>query len=218
MSKKILFVIVTVISLSFNAYAYDNGDFQIWNSDYQNVEVYKDVKLAMEQELRFGENASELYYQHYEWDAVFCFDKMLDLAFGYRMALSKYKHKWIEEDQSNVNATLKFDLWKFKLEDRNRLEYRHFRYKDDFIRYRNKLTIKFPFDFKKLKISPYVSNEILISSNSTGFNEDRFFSGIELGLTKYVKFDTYYLLKSNKIGGSKWICANVLGFKLKIAF
>jgi len=72
----ILFIIAMAAYISANAYGYDNGDFQIWNTDYQNVEVIKDVKLAMEQEFRFGENASEFYYQHYEWGAVFGFDKI----------------------------------------------------------------------------------------------------------------------------------------------
>lgn len=216
--KRILLITALAASIALNAYAYENGDFQIWNTDYQDIKVFKDMKLAMEQEFRFGENASELYYQHYEWGAVFGFDKMLDIAFCYRLVLEKYKHKWREEDQPNVNATLKFDLWKFKLDDRNRLEYRHFRFKEDSVRYRNKFGIKLPLDFMKIKVSPYASDEIFIASDSTGFNENRFSSGIEFGLTKYAKADVYYMFKSNRIKDDKWNSANVLGIKCKIAF
>ncbi len=216
--KKILCIMVVAMVMSVNAYAYDNGDFQIWNTDYQDVKVIKDVKLTMEQEFRFGENASEFYYQHYEWGAVFGFDKMLDIALCYRLILDKYKHKWREEDQPNANATLKFDLWKFKFDDKNRIEYRHFRFKEDSVRYRNKFGLKLPLDFLKIKVSPYASDEIFIASDSTGFNENRFSSGIEFGLTKYVKADIYYMFKSNKIKDDKWNSANVLGTKIKIAF
>ena len=216
--KRILFITALVTLVAFNAYAYDNGDFQIWNTDSQNVDVIKKVKLAMEQEFRFGENASELYYQHYEWGAIFGFDKMLDIAFCYRLVLEKYKHKWREEDQPNVNATLKFDLWKFKFDDRNRIEYRHFRFKEDSARYRNKFGLKLPFDFMKIKVSPYASDEIFIASDSTGFNENRLSSGIEFDLTKYAKADIYYMFKSNKIKDDKWNSANVLGTKIRIAF
>ena len=205
---------------AFKAYAYDNGDFQIWNTDYEDINIAKDVKFSMEQEFRFGENAHELYYQHYDWGFVYGFDKMLDLGFFYRLVLEKFQHKWREEDQPNVNATVKLDLWKFKFDDRNRLEYRHFRYKDDSMRYRNKFTLKLPFDFAKMKIriSPYSSDEIFISSDSTGFDENRFSSGSEFDLTKYVKADIYYMFKSNRVRGSKWNSANVLGTKVKIAF
>jgi len=78
--------------------------------------------------------------------------------------------------------------------------------------------LKYPFDFKKVKIAPYISDEIFIASNATGFNENRFYAGMEFGLTKYVKFDVYYLLRDNRIKADKWSCANVLGTKVKIMF
>ncbi len=214
----LLVLIVCFTIADFRAYAYDNGDFQIWNTDYEDIKIAKGVKYSMEQEFRFGEDASEFYYQHYEFGFVYGFDKSLDLGFFYRLVLEKYKHKWREEDQPNVNATLKLDLWKFKFDDRNRLEYRHFRYKDDSARYRNRFTLKLPIDFAKIKVSPYASDEIFISSDSTGFNENRFSSGMEFDLTKYVKADIYYMLKGNRITGDKWTNANVLGTKVKIAF
>jgi hypothetical protein len=73
-------------------------------------------------------------------------------------------------------------------------------------------------EFKKIKISPYVANEILIVSSGTGYNENRFSSGMEFDLTKYVKFDAHYLLRDNRVSGDKWLRSNVLGLKLKIAF
>ncbi len=213
-----IIIVLCLVVMAFNAYAYDRGDFQIWNTDAEEVKIYKGVKLAMEQEFRFGENASEFFYQHYEWGFLFGFSKILDLGLLYRLVLERVKHKWMEEDEPSVNATLRFDLWKFKFENRNRLEYRHFRYKDDSMRYRDKFTIKYPVKFKSITISPYVSDEIFISSNGTGFNENRFCPGIEFELTKYAKADIYYMLKSNRIAGDKWTDANVLGTKIKISF
>lgn len=220
--KLLLTTVAALIALiGTNAHAYDNGDFQIWNTDYEDVNVYKNVKLSMEQEFRYGKNAGELYYQHYDFGTVFCFDKMLDLGFFYRQVFEKlHNQKWREENQPNVDATLKFDIWKFKFDDRNRIEYRHFRFKNDSVRYRNKFTLKFPLDFvkTKIKVSPYVSDEIFIASDSTGFDENRFSSGLEFGLTKNAKFDIYYMFKENKIKNNKWNNTNVLGMKVKIAF
>ncbi len=217
--KNIVKLIVLVLffgAVSFKAYAYDNGDFQIWHTDSEDIKIGKSTKFTMEQEFRFGEDASELFYQHYDWGFAWAFDKRLEIALGYRLIYEKYKHKWREEDDPYTNITAKFDIWKFMFEDRNRLEYRHFRYKDDFVRYRNKFTLKYPFDFKK--ITPYVSDEIFIASNATGFNENRFSSGLEFGLTKYVKADIYYMIRSMRGVGDKWSDANVLGTKLKISF
>lgn len=221
MIKNLVKLVVLVLCLGWailNGYAYDNGDFQIWHTENQEVAIAKGAKLTQEEEWRFGEDASEFYYQHYEWGVVYGFDKRLDIGFNYRQVYEKYKQKWREENRPHVNATVKLDIWKFKFEDRNRLEYRHFRYKDDFIRYRNKFALKYPLDFKKIKITPYLSDEIFISSNATGFNENRFYAGTEFGLTKYVKFDIYYLLKDNRIKADKWSSINVWGTKLKISF
>lgn len=215
---RLVVLVLFLAAVSFKAYAYENGDFQIWHTENQEVEIGKATKLTQEEEWRFGENASEFYYQHYDWGVVYGFDKRLDIGFNYRQVYEKYKQKWREENRPHVNATVKLDLWKFKFEDRNRLEYRHFRYKDDFIRYRNKFTLKYPIDFKKIKITPYVSDEVFIASNATGFNENRFYAGTEFTLTKNLKVDLYYLLKDNRIKDEKWSCANVLGTKLKIIF
>ena len=207
-----------LVALHSNLYAYDRGDFQIWNTDNEDVKIYKNVKFSMEQEFRFGENATELYYQHYDFGFVYGFDKMLDLGFFYRLIYERYKQKWREEDMPNVNATLKLDLWKFKFEDKNRLEYRHFRFQPDNIRYRNKFTLKYPIDLKRIKVSPYAADEIFVSSNGTGYSENRFSTGMEFDLSNYAKADLYYMLKENRIRADKWTFANTLGTKIKIAF
>lgn len=216
--KKIAALAVFLSLAGQFSYAYENNDFQIWNTDSEEVKIYKGVKFAMEQEFRFGENARELYYQHYDWGFVFAFHKMLDLGFFYRLVYEKVKRKWMEEDMPNVNATLKLDLWKFKFEDRNRIEYRHYRFKDDSLRYRNKFALKLPFDFMKMRISPYIADEIFVVSTGVGYNENRFSAGAEFELTKYAKCGLYYMLKENRVKDDKWSWANALGINAKIAF
>ena len=215
---KTIIIALCLAAMTFNAYAYNRGDFQIWNTDVEEVKIYKDVKFAMEQEFRFGGNASELYYQHYEWGFLFGFARMLDIYLNYRQVFEISKKKWMEEDQPNVVATIKLDIWRLKFDDRNRIEYRHFRYQPDSIRYRNRFTLKYPIYFDKITIAPYIANEIFISSNGNGYSENRFCPGLEFELTKYSKADIYYMLKSNKLTGGKWTDANVLGTKIKISF
>ena len=217
--KRILFITALLASIALNAYAYDNGDFQIWNTNGQEIAIGKGTKLATEQEFRYGNNGGDIFYQHYDWGAVYSFDKMLEMAFGYRLIYEKPKMKWMEEDDPYTNITAKFDIWKLKFEDRNRIEYRHFRFSvPDQVRYRNRFMLKYPIDFKKIVIAPYISDEIFVSSNGSGFNQNRFQPGIEFGLTKYVKTDIAYMMQSAKLYDHKWARANVLWLKLKIAF
>ena len=223
MNKKTAKIIipVTLIALTcVNVYAaYQSGDFQIWNTDEQSVAIGKGTKFTSQQEFRYGNGGGDIFYQHYDWGFAFAFDKMLELALGYRLVYEKPKAKWMEEDSYYTNITPKFEIWNFKIEDRNRIVYRQFRSPvPNQLRYRNRILVKYPIDFKKIVIAPYVSNEIFISSNGTGFNQDRLESGIEFGLTKYVKIDISYMMQSGKLYDHKWARANVLWLKSKIAF
>ncbi len=222
MLRKIVGLVVLGLCLvlsGFKAYAaYNSGDFQIWETNGQDVNIGKATKLTLEEEFRFGEDASEFFYQHYDWGFAWAFDKRLELSAGYRYVLEKNKHKWMESDEPYTVLTWKQDIWKFKFEDRNRLEYRHFRFAPDQVRYRNRFTLKYPFEFKKISVAPFVSDEIFVSSNGTGFNQNRFSAGLEFGLTKYIKCSVEYMQQQARGRGEKWYEANVLWIKNKIAF
>jgi hypothetical protein len=200
--------------------AYESGDFQIWNTDSEEVKIHKGVKAVMEQEFRYGNDVKEFFYQHYDFGIVYGFDKMLDIGIFYRQIYEWIRKKWREEDMPNVNFTLKLDLWKFQLEDRNRIEYRHFPFAPDQVRYRNKFLLRYPFEFRKMTIAPFTSDEIFVSSNGSGFNQNRFESGLEFGLTKYAKVSASYMQQQirGSISGHKWYLANVLWFKARIMF
>ncbi|MCX5679617.1 MAG: DUF2490 domain-containing protein, partial [Candidatus Omnitrophica bacterium] len=182
------------------------------------IKIGKATKFTLEEEFRYGDTASELFYQHYDWGFAWAFDKRFELALGYRLIYEWYKTKWMEEDEPYTNLTWKQDIWKLKFEDRNRIEYRHFRWFPDQVRYRNKFALKYPFEFKGIGIAPYASNEIFVSSNSRGYNQNRFQSGLEIELTKYVKLDISYMRQSVRGKGDKWYDANVLWLRNKISF
>ncbi len=214
-----LAVLVLCLLLSgASLYAYQDGDFQIWDTNAQDVKIGKATRFTLEEEFRFAESATEFFYQHYDWGFAWAFDKRFELALGYRLVYERAKHKWMESDEPYINLTWKQDIWKFKFDDRNRIEYRHFRFAPDQVRYRNKFTFKYPFEFKGMKIAPYTSDEIFVVSNGRGFNQNRFQSGLEIELTKYVKFDVSYMLQSVRGKGDKWYEANVLWLKNKISF
>lgn len=219
--KRVLSVFIMLfclVAFCIAAYAYENGDFQIWNTNAQDIKIGKTTKFTMEEEYRYAETASELFYQHYDWGFAWAFDKRFELALGYRLVLDRIRHKWMEGDEPYINLTWRQDIGKFRFEDRNRIEYRHYRFADDNVRYRNKFVLKYPFEFKTIKVILHTSDEIFVVSNGRGFNNNRFQSGIEMELTKYVKFDVSYMLQSSRGKGDKWYEANVLWLKNKISF
>ncbi len=217
--KKIIFAITGIaLLLAVKVYAYDDGDFQVWNTDVEEFKINNDSKIAVEEEFRWGKNASEFYYQHYDLGYFYNLEKWLNIGGGYRHVYELKRGKFESEFEPYLTATLLWGLLGFKFDDRSRIEYRYFNYSDDAWRYRNKITAKLPWKFTKLEIQPYVSDEIFIGfSTISEFNQNRFSSGLSMNLTKNLKAEIYYTLQSAKSSG-KWVDANVLGTKIKIVF
>jgi hypothetical protein len=218
MRGKFFVLLGMVFLLAAPAYAFDDHDFQVWNTDSEEFKINKDSKIVFEQEFRWGDNASEFFYQHYDVGFFYNLEKFLNVGGGYRRVYEEKKDKFRVEDEPYVTTTLLWDLKGFKFEDRSRLEYRYFDYQSDSWRYRNKITAKLPCKFTKLEIQPFISDEIFIGFNgSSQFNQNRFSSGLGMNLTKNIKAEIYYMLQSSK-GSDVWSDTNVLGTKVKIAF
>lgn len=220
MGRKRLVVLSVILAVGFGhgaSYAYEDGDFQIWHTEDQEVKVVKNTTYTMEEEFRYGGDAHELYYHHYDWGIVYDVTKYLSLGAAYRQVYDLKSGKFKEENRPHVTATVKWALCGFDCEDRNRFEYRHFRYQDDEVRYRNKLTIKLPWKLTRFNVRPYVADEVFADLNNAAFVRNRFYSGMGFELNKNLKGEVYYMLQSSKNPGA-WRDVNALGLKLKLVF
>jgi len=199
------------------AHAYDDGDFQVWHTESQEKKLNDKFKISIEEEFRWGDNAGELFYHHYEPGLTYAANKHLDISLKYRQIYDKKKGKFKEENQPNLNVALKGDFFGFSLEDRSRLEYRHFDYQPDSWRYRNKFTTKLPWKFTKFEIQPYIADEIFVNFYNTSFTKNRLYAGLGINLAKNIKAELYYMLESSQ-STHIWTDVNVFGSKLKIVF
>ncbi len=218
--KRSAFLIIAFILAAYGiAFAYDDGDFQVWHTEIQEKEINEGSRVALEEEFRFGDDADEFYYYHFDMGYERDMNKYLTLGLNYRQVYAKSQPhtKFKVENRPYMNAILKYELEGFKLENRNRLEYRHFDYQEDSWRYRDKFTVKFPWKFTKLKIQPYLADEIFLNLNGIDLNQNRFYSGFAFFILKNLKIDIYYLLQAAKASG-KWKDANILGSKVKLIF
>jgi Protein of unknown function (DUF2490) len=217
--KLSLVVVALVLFQIVKLYAYDDGDFQIWNTDVEEVQLKKDLKLAFEQEFRWANNASEFYYQHYDAGLTYALSKSWSVGAGYRQIYSRTAlAPWQSESDPYTFLTYFGELLGFKFDDRNRFEYQYFSYKSDTGRYRNKLTIKPSWKLTKFEIQPFISDEaFIVMGDGQGFNQNRLSGGLSFSVMKNLKAEVYYMLFSSK-AGSRWKDYNVLGTKIKIIF
>lgn len=221
MKKIFLISIIAILVLAANAFAYDDGDFQLWNTDVEEIQLKKDLKLVLEQEFRWGNNSSEFYYQHYDAGLAYALSKTWYVGGGYRQIYqrSTTSKPWLAESSPYAFITYSGEFAGFKFDDRNRFEYQYYSYQPDTGRYRNKLTIKAPWKFTKLEIQPFVAEEIFIMmGNAQGLNQNRLTGGFSFSLMKNLKAEIYYMLLSSKSSAGIWKDYNVLGTKVKIVF
>jgi len=219
MKKAIYILLILIIIAAQKAYAYDNHDFQVWNTDTEEVKINTSSRLALEEEFRWGNNARDFYYQHYDLGIIHDLSKYLNIGAGYRQIWEKKNGAFKQENEPYGMATVFYDLDGFKLDSRSRLEYRHFDYQSDSWRYRNRFAVKFPWKFTEMQIQPYVADEIFIKLTGGDLTMNRLSAGLGFNITKNLKGEVYYMLQDTKnTDVGTWTDINVLGTNLKISF
>ncbi|MDD5585041.1 MAG: DUF2490 domain-containing protein [Candidatus Omnitrophica bacterium] len=214
-------ILLTGVLLLFVAkvYSYDAHDFQIWNTEVEEMKLNDSSKLVFDQEFRWGDNASELYYQHYDAGYVYLLNKYFNLGGGFRYVKQKTGDKFRDESEPYIVSFLYAKPFGFDLSNRTRIEYRYFDYQKDSWRFRNKFDMKLPFKFTKFEIQPIFADEVFFKFNGFDFNENRFYAGFVFNLTKNIKGEICYMLRSTKNTLiSVWTDTNVLTTKLKLSF
>lgn len=193
-------------------------DTQYWKTESLSWSVAKDWKLTLEEEMYFQDDASDFYYQHTDLGVVYSgLTKWLDLGLNYRHVLSESKSVWKREERPHFSATVKFKLGDYALGNRSRFEYRIREDADDFWRYRNNTTVKFPWKWTRHEIQPYFADEFFVDFDQEDINENRQSYGFSFKITKHVGAEIYYMWRRVK-SSDKWATNNIIGTRLKLAF
>ncbi len=203
------------------AVSFRDGDFQYWSINGGSVDIDENWTITAEEELRFGDNASEFYYQHTDVGVVYKnVVENVDLGFNFRKAFTKIsRDNWNSENRLHLNLTIKGELFDIPVSNRARIEYRDIDESKNLFRYRNKFTINFPLEFTQLKLKPYLADEVFINCDEDGFNTNRVYAGLKLKLADNIDGSLFYLWQTRKPTGSGWgQDINVIGTALKIRF
>lgn len=218
MSRVILIAGFGTTAFFASGYAFDDGDFQYWNTEAISWKISDDWKLSLEEEFRYANAAKDVYYQHSDLGFTYSgLAKWLDLGANYRQVYEENKNRWLAENRPHLNATLKWKIDEWSFSNRSRFEYRNREDREDFWRYRNKFTLKTPFKVTGFSIQPYIADEVFYDFDVETVNKNRLFGGFELSLTKNLKADIYYFWESSE-KNDDWNDTNTLGTKLTLQF
>lgn len=217
--SRVCLIAVTILLINEICFAFDDGDFQYWSNAGVSVELNKDWTATFEEEFRLGDDGGHLYYHHS--DAGFLYKglaKWIDVGFNYREVFEKDSSgEWRQEHRPHLNIILKSKLSGLDFSSRSRFEYRDRENQKDLWRYRNKFTVKLPFELTELKLKPYVADEVFIPLNDDNIERNRLYSGVAFNLSKNIKADIFYLWQSSR-SSKEWKDIDVLGMSLKLYF
>ena len=202
---------------AFSAGAFDDGDWQFWNTDSVEYKVNEQFTMKAEVELYFGDDMSELYYVHVQPVLAMQVSECAEIAALYRVVQEKKKGEWAEEQRPAAEATLRGKVQGFKISDRNRFEYRMREGADDFWRYRNRIKMEAPWKWTAWQVQLYVADEFFIDFDAREVNQNRIIGGVSAKVTKELKAELYYMHKTDRKNG-EWNATHVLGLALKLGF
>lgn len=236
---KLILVIGFIVLFVVSAYAYEDGDWQYWNTEEISgklvdigTNTLDTIEAKIEGEWRFGDDASEFYYQHADVGLNFkkLFVPWFNFGVFYRQVW-EYKHSsddnyWFDEYRPHFDPEVSFKVDGWSIKDRFRVELRYFDEdisgKDDVVRLRNKLTIKPPAKWTEWAITPYVADEIFWEEHEDGIYRNRLYLGLEISKLfnlETLKGDIYFMWQASD-NGDNWTDKDVyaLGTKLKVHF
>ena len=214
----ILGILTAMLFLPKTCIAFDDGDFQYWNTESISYKINDNWKINAEEEFRFGDSVTDFYYQHTDVGLTYSgLADWIDVGVNYRLVFEEKSGDWEYENRPHFNGTLKHKLKGFSLSDRNRLEWRMPESSYTKWRYRNKFTIGYPIDIEPFTFTPYIADELFIDFDKGELDRNRLYAGINYKILENLKLDIFYLWQTSKSNDS-WKDYNVVGTKIKLSF
>jgi len=200
------------------------NDFQIWTDLSVNKELTKKWDLSFEQNLRFGNNVTQLSKSYSNLSAGYSVADFLKLSVLYRFVIRNKDESYIYGHSFAFDATLKQKFNRFKLSMRNRfmLKYSEIlssdkgKIPDRY--YRTKMELVY--NIRKFPLDPFVSVEsflLMPKGDEAFFDAVRTAFGLEYSINKRQALEAYWL---NEWGLNKEADNNnfVLGISYSYSF
>lgn len=185
----------------------------LWNYSSVSKTINKKNELLLGEKLHYSINEGQINYHHFDLILYHRFNKNFTLGMAVRNAYSGVSENQIKEITPQVYGVYKAGLKRLTVNWSNRIDYRNFDTGEKQTRYRSKLTLALKDRFTKARIQPYMAEEMFVKFNEEGLYNVRFFGGLYLFETTYLKVDLYYCYIFHDQGLS-WGHQNVKGLNL----
>jgi hypothetical protein len=200
-----------------SAQVIDRTDNQIWSDVQAAVPMAKDVDFNMLGTLRLGRDVSRPVDERLVMGFTFRFGQHVSIAPNYLyIATQPVRNRKLWESRLSLPVTLRFNVDKFRLSDRNLFERRIRRPGINSWRYRNRLQVEHPVGRAKLALSLFVADEVFYDWSLKRWSRNRFTAGVSKVLNKHFTQDIYYLRQNDGVSvpGDLHVVGTTLRVKL----
>ena len=193
----------------------DHTDNQIWSDVQVAVPMTKDIDFNILGTFRLGRDISRPVDERLGLGFTFRFGQHLQIAPNYLyIGTQPVRNRRGWESRLSLPVTLRFNVQKFRLSDRNLFERRIRNPGITSTRYRNRLQIEHPVGSTKLRLSLFVADEVFYDWSIDRWVRNRFSIGASKVFNKHITQDFYYLRQNDGVSIPGDL--NVIGTTLRI--
>ena len=208
-------LVLLVLSGLASAQTVDHTDNQIWSDVQVAVPMTKDVDFNMLGTLRLGRDVSRPVDERIGMGFTFRFGRHISIAPNYLyIATQPVRNRRGWESRLSLPVTLRFNVEKFRLSDRNMFERRFRNPGNVSTRYRNRLQIEHAIGPAKMGWSLYVADEVFYDWSIDRWVRNRFTAGGSKVFNKHITQDIYYLRQNDGVSVPGDL--NVIGTTLRV--
>lgn len=210
-------LLLLVLTGVASAQIIDRTDNQFWSEVQVAVPVTKDIDFNILGTLRFGRDISHSVDERIGAGFTFRFGQHVQIAPNYLyIGTQPVRNRRLWESRLSLPVTLRFNLEKFRFNDRNMFERRIRNPGISSTRYRNRLQVEHRVGPSKWGLSLFVADEVFYDWSIDRWVRNRFAVGGTKVINKHFTQDFYYLRQNDgvSIPGDLNVIGTILRVKL----
>jgi hypothetical protein len=210
-------LLLLVLSGIASAQIIDRSDNQFWSDVQVAVPITKDIDFNMLGTLRLGRDISHSVDERIGTGFTFRFGQHVQIAPNYLyISTQPIRNRRLWESRLSLPVTLRFNVEKFRFNDRNMFERRLRNPGISSTRYRNRLQVEHPVGPSKWGLSLFVADEVFYDWSIDRWVRNRFAVGGTKVFNQHFTQDVYYLRQNDgvSIPGDLNVIGTILRFKL----
>lgn len=219
MTRKVLLAALCFLCFfaARSARAQSRTDNQQWTDVQLAVPVTSTIDFNILGTLRIGRDFSHTVDERIGAGFSFRFGKYVTVAPNYlHIGMQPFRGRRVWENRLSLPVTLRFNVDKFRLSDRNLFERRLRNSGAKSTRYRNRLQLEHPIGPDKWGLSLFIADEVFYDWSIDRWVRNRFTAGGTKVFNKHFTQDFYYLRQNDGVSvpGDLHVLGTILRFRL----